>query len=299
MTSPTRTTRTDPPLSPEALRLACAQQLDARERGHFHDRPWLREAFLQVPREHFVPDRVWSDVPGEDGRCPVLDRARQPGRWLKAVYRPLTALGTQAAAGTVRVEDGPTDAPFTSSISCPAVVVDMLHHLDPQPGERVLEIGTGTGYSAALLACRVGAGNVVTVEIDAEVAAVAESNLVGLGIAVQVVVGDGEKGWPEGAPWDRIISTAAVREIPGAWLEQLRPGGVLLTPLDTPFGCDGLARLVGDGRGGAQGTLVGGVSFMKVRGQRDQRSFGELGWPAWADYKVSAGPAGQRIRTAP
>lgn len=299
MTSATKTTRTKQAPSAEALRLACAEQLDARAAGHFHDRPWLREAFLAVPREHFVPDRVWSDAVGEDGRSPVLDRTRRPRAWLRAVYRPLALLGTQAADGKVRPEDGPTSEAFTSSVSCPAVVVDMLHHLDPQPGEKVLEIGTGTGYSTALLAYRVGAGNVVTIEIDAGLAAVAQSNLDKLGIAVKALTGDGELGCPDSAPYDRIISTAAVREVPRPWLEQLAAGGVLLTPIDTPFGCDGLARLVGDGRGEAQGHLVGGVSFMKTRGQRERRSYGELGWPGWVDYQVSAGPDGQRIRTRP
>ncbi len=175
----------------------------------------------------------------------------------------------------------------------------MLHHLDPQPGDQVLEVGTGTGYSAALLTCRVGADNLVTVEIDAGLATSARTNLAKLGMTPQVLVGDGEQGWPSGAPYDRIMSTAAVREVPTAWVEQLRPGGVLLTPLDTPFGCDGLLLLTADGHGAADGHLINGVSFMKVRGQRDRRSFRELGWPLWEDYRVRVGPVGQRIRTVP
>ncbi|WP_263301633.1 hypothetical protein [Streptomyces purpurogeneiscleroticus] len=108
----------------------------------------------------------------------------------------------------------------------------------------------------------------------------AEERLHTLGLAPQVVAGNGEQGDPGHAPYDRIISTTAVREIPCAWLEQLRPGGVLLTPIDTPFGCDPLTRMVGDGHGGAEGHMVGGTS-MKVRGQRTARSYGELGWPSW------------------
>ncbi|GGV55271.1 methyltransferase domain-containing protein [Streptomyces spectabilis] len=282
----------------ERLRAACAQEISQYEHGHFHDRPWLREAFLAVPREAFVPDRVWwPHRSAEDGLFPLLDRAARPRQWLRAVYRARSPLITQIADGAI-LPDAPTDcADFTGSISCPAVVVDMLHHLDPQPGERILEIGTGTGYNTALLAVRVGAATVTSVEIDKTLAEHAAAALHAVVHVPQLVVADGEEGYPPGAPYDRIISTAAVRQVPQAWIDQVRPGGVILAPLDSPFQCDGLALLVADGHGGAGGAFVGAVDFMKTRGQREPRRYADLGWPTWAEHRITIEAGQQRIRT--
>ncbi|KWT60760.1 protein-L-isoaspartate(D-aspartate) O-methyltransferase [Streptomyces albus subsp. albus] len=278
-----------------ALRRGCVAAIDGYGGGYFHERDWLRAAFLEVPREHFVPDRVWWPT-RRDGRYPLLDRNERPGQWLKAVYRPLAALITQIDDGRVRPEDGPAaEGCFTSSVSCSAVIVDMLHHLDPQPHERVLEIGTGSGYTTALLARRVGAANIVTVEIDPDLARRAAGNLGALGLAPHTVVGDGEGGYAAAAPYDRILSTAAVRHIPAAWPRQVRTGGVIITPIDTPYNTDALLRLVCDGQGNATGRLIKPVTFMKTRGQRPRRSYGELGWPGWSEHRVTVGADGQRI----
>ncbi len=277
-----------------ALRDACAHEIDKRTRGHFNNRPWLREAYLHIPREHFVPDRVWQL---KKRHCTVLDRATQPEEWLAAIYQSRAPLITQVSDGTVRIEDGPTySTDFTSSISCSAVVVDMLHYLDPQPGDRVLEIGTGTGYSTALLCHRVGAENVVSIEIDKGLAEAANARLRRLGLHPLVVTADGEDGYSSHGPYDRIISTAAVRKVPQVWLHQARKGTVIVTPIDTPYGCDGLLRLVCDGAGSAEGRLHGGLSFMKLRGQRERLSYGELGWPEWDQLQVQIGPDGQKVR---
>ncbi|WP_167163193.1 methyltransferase domain-containing protein [Streptomyces sp. MBT27] len=287
------------------LRAACAAEIDGRTVGHFNDRPWLREAFLEVPREHFVPDQVWWPTPRGDGLHHVIDRRERPRAWLKGVYRSRASLITQVADGTVRPEDGPTDEPFTSAVSCSAVVVDMLHYLDAGPDDTALEIGTGSGYSTALLAHRVCPENLVSIEIDEELADRARQALADLGLHPTVVAGDGEAGHPARAPYTRIISTAAVREIPQAWLDQAAPGAVIVTPLYGPFGHDGLLRLIADGHGGGQGRLVTGVAFMKTRGQRrTDRSFADLGWPtvdgpwpAYADalYQVTVQDGHQRI----
>ncbi|MFE0062309.1 methyltransferase domain-containing protein [Streptomyces sp. NPDC059003] len=282
----------------EQLRAECAREIDRYEYGHFHNRPWLREAFLTVPREAFVPERVWwPHRSPEDDKFPLIKQREAPVRWLRAVYRARSPLITQIADGAV-LPDGPTDCPdFSGSISCPAVVVNMLHHLDPRPGDRVLEIGTGTGYSTALLAARVGAASITSIEIDKDLAAHAETALRTVGCTPHLIVGDGEEGYPPGAPYDRIISTVAVRQLPQAWVDQVRPGGVILTPLDTPFQCDGLARLTVDGQGRATGCFVGAVDFMKTRGQRGHRSYAELGWPTWDGYQVTVESGEQRIRT--
>ncbi|MCB5167350.1 methyltransferase domain-containing protein [Streptomyces bambusae] len=264
---------------------------------------WLYEVFLAVPREHFVPDRVWWPAPREDGLHSLIDRAERPRAWLKAVYLPGVALITQLDDGRIP-PTGAANGAFTSSISSSGVIVELLRHLDPRPGDRVLEIGTGTGYTTALLAVRVGAGNLVTVEIDPQLAARAAGRLAELDLRPLVIAGDGELGHAAAGPYDRIVATASVRRIPPAWLAQLAPGGVLIAPLDSPFGSDLLVRLEGDGTGGAVGGFVAQVEFMRVRSQREVRSHGELGWPAgldaarWRDLKVEAGPDGQRIHAA-
>lgn len=295
-------------VDPEELRARCAAELDGRECGHFHERPWLRAAFLTVPREHFVPDQVWWPYPDEDGLHPVIDRAVRPRSWLRAVYTAHASLITQVADGRVPPQDGPTREAFTSAASCPAVVVDMLHHLDPGPGDTALEIGTGTGYSTALLAHRVPPDQLVTVEIDRQLADLARDRLTRLGLRPTVVCGDGEQGHSRRSPYTRIISTAAVRRVPQAWLDQAAPGAVVITPLNGPFGHDALLRLVADGEGGGQGRLLTGVAFMKMRGQREERPYSELGWPlvagGWpaytdAEYRVTVKGGRQQISLLP
>jgi len=135
----------------------------------------------------------------------------------------------------------------------------------------VLEIGTGTGYNAALLAARLGAPNVTTVEIDPALADDARAALQATGFPVRVVTGDGTHGHPAGAPYDRLISTAAVRvgEVPPAWIAQTRLGGVIVTPMRTDFGGSvPLVRFIVGQDGAAAGRPVGRVGFMALRCQR-------------------------------
>ncbi|MGH3930512.1 MAG: methyltransferase, FxLD system [Pseudonocardiaceae bacterium] len=109
----------------------------------------------------------------------------------------------------------------------------MLQQLEVRPGHRVLEIGAGTGYNAALLARLAGPeGEVTTVDIDTDVAESARRNLTAAGYAgVRVIRGDGEDGYPAAAPFDRIIVTAGAWDMPPAWLEQLAPAGRIVVPL--------------------------------------------------------------------
>ncbi|MGW7657721.1 methyltransferase domain-containing protein, partial [Streptomyces tendae] len=108
--------------------------------------PWVRRAFEAVPRHEFVPGTVWV-VDG--GVYRPLRREDDPDRWARMVYDPAQAIATQVDDGTPAPVGG--DVP-TSSISAPAAVVTMLAELGLRPGHRVLEIGAGTGYNAALLA---------------------------------------------------------------------------------------------------------------------------------------------------
>ncbi len=120
-----------------------------------------------------------------------------------------------------------------SSASQPGIVGAMLEQLDVRPGYRVLEIGAGTGYNAALVASLAGPeGEVTTVDIDEDVTEDARRNLAAAGYGrVRVICGDGEDGYPAAAPFDRIIVTGGAWDTPSAWLEQLASGGRIVVPL--------------------------------------------------------------------
>jgi protein-L-isoaspartate(D-aspartate) O-methyltransferase len=124
-------------------------------------------------------------------------------------------------------EDQPVPIGGGQTISQPYIVAYMTELLDPDPSAIVLEIGTGSGYQAAILARLVK--HVYTIEIVPELARWARQTLAGYK-NVSVRQGDGYKGWPEQAPFDRIILTAAPPEIPQALIDQLKPGGKLVAP---------------------------------------------------------------------
>ncbi len=128
-----------------------------------------------------------------------------------------------------------TDADGTalSSISQPTIVALMLEMARLSGGQRVLEIGTGTGYNAALLAHLVGSdGAVVSVELEADLAASARRRLSALDVSnVEVVHGDGAQGFAAAAPYDRVIVTTGAHAVAFAWIEQLVDGGYLVTPV--------------------------------------------------------------------
>lgn len=158
----------------------------------------VEEAFCAVPRHLFLPDTP-----------------------LETVYRD--------EAIVVKIEDGKV----VSSSSQPAVMAIMLEQLGLQPGHRVLEIGTGTGYNAALIAHIIrDSGRLVTIDIDEDLVGIARKHLAAAGFGqVQVICADGALGFAEGAPYDRIILTVGASDVAPAWREQLSPGGRLVLPL--------------------------------------------------------------------
>nr|WP_202446771.1 methyltransferase domain-containing protein [Streptomyces sp. SID5468] len=228
--------------------------------------PEWAEAFHAVPRSAFLPDLMWPhDM--ETGRSSPVDRRKDPEAWGRYAHENCPIVTQWDDGAHDGIEPGTVP---TSSASAPSVVFRMLADLDVQPGHKVLELGAGTGYNAGLLAYRAGAGNVVTVDVDPAVTARARRALDGLGLDVEVVTGDGLAGFPDRAPFDRTIATFGLRSLPGAWVEQTRPGGVIVAPWGTNFAHhDAVARLVvaGDGRS-ASGRFRRLVEFMKARSQR-------------------------------
>ncbi|MBI3913665.1 MAG: methyltransferase, FxLD system [Chloroflexi bacterium] len=165
--------------------------------GHIRS-PRVRAAFRAAPRHLFLPD-----VP------------------LEKVYSD-QAIPTKFVAEIA-----------ISSSSQPAIMAIMLEQLEAQAGQRVLEIGAGTGYNAALIAHIVGeAGQVITMDIDDDIVQDAREHLRAAGVEnVRVICGDGGAGFQEGAPYDRIILTVGAWDIAPAWRDQLQTGGRLLLPL--------------------------------------------------------------------
>ena len=159
----------------------------------------VKRAMLKVPRELFVPEHL----------CELA------------------------------YEDTPLPIGFGQTISAPHMVAIMLEEAELDEGMKVLEVGTGSGYNAALIAEIVAPegsrrpGHVYTIERIAELAERAKENLrkAGYSDRVTVIVGDGSKGYPPAAPYDRIIVTAAAPEVPKPLVEQLKPGGILLIPI--------------------------------------------------------------------
>ncbi|HTW06987.1 MAG TPA: methyltransferase domain-containing protein [Acidimicrobiales bacterium] len=200
--------------------------------------PEVRKAFLAEPRERYVPE-----IAERDG--------------LEAVYRPDVAL--------VTARDRTGGA--LSSSSAPAVMAPMLEALELRPSMRVLEVGAGTGYNAALIKRLVGEkGGVVSVEVDPGIARQARRHLAEGGHKARVVVGDGRDGWPAGAPFDRIIATASSDFVPLAWRDQLAEGGLVVLPFR--FGGDpGTQAILGLRRDGdvLSSTTVFLGFFMPLR----------------------------------
>ena len=192
----------------EYARLRRLMVEEIKARGYLNSKA-VEEAMLAVPREIFVP---------ED-------------------QRPYA------------YEDRPLPVGFGQTISAPSVVARMTELLDVMPGHKVLEVGTGSGYQASILAWLVGdEGHVWTIERVPQLAERARSVIESLGLAsrVTVIVGDGSLGYPQAAPFDRIIVTAAAPRVPRPLLEQLKVGGRLVIPVG---GRDGQVLQVIDRRG--------------------------------------------------
>jgi len=230
--------------------------------------PEWHDAVCATPRHQLVP-RWWEPVPDS---YPFVWRVVTPAEdqpWLH-VYGDETLV---TRIGPHHVDHaGPDDHPPglpTSSSTLPGLIVRMLHLLDPQPGERVLDAGTGAGYSTALLGHRIGDEYVTSIDIDAYLVEAARERLATFGRLPRIQVADATDALPD-HEYDRILATVSVRPIPPRWLEALRPGGrIVATIANTSLLI--AANMDGDGiaRGGVRPDPA---SFMRTRQQADYPS---------------------------
>ncbi|MBX9397178.1 methyltransferase domain-containing protein [Streptomyces sp. TRM72054] len=245
-------------------------------------------AFAAVDRASFLPYVMWPyDM--VTGQTVTVDRREDPDAWFVHADRD-NPIVTQWDDG--RHTGRRPGTVSTSSSSMPSVVYKLLADLDAAPGMAVLDVGTGTGETAGLLTYRCGPRGVTTIDIDRAVSSQARKRLRAVGLPAEAVVGDGFQGYRENAPYDRILATCGLRVVPGAWLEQTRPGGLVLAPWGTDFSPrDAVARLTVARDGTASGHFVRLVEFMKLRTQRfvwpDHDSYVSGDWAEAADRSAT------------
>jgi len=251
-------------IRPSTLRHRMAERLAAA--GHLRSPEW-RAAVEMVPRHEFVP-AFFVPISTADTTLwePVTSHGPDRDRWLHLVYGDeslVTQLdGNRLPFDVKRAVEGKP----TSSSTMPSLVVRMWEDLRVEDDSRVLEIGTGTGYSTALGCHRLGDVRIVSMEVDDHLAACARAALQAVGYRPTIVTGDGLQGHAARAPYDRVIATCAVQQIPTAWVEQTRRGGLILVTISGGMWGSGLAQLTVAGDGRAEGRfLPGDVGFMLAR----------------------------------
>ncbi|MEJ2857251.1 MULTISPECIES: protein-L-isoaspartate(D-aspartate) O-methyltransferase [unclassified Saccharothrix] len=256
--------------------------------GVLADPRWI-EAFREVPRHVFLPGFF---APGPGGTWRAL--TSQAEDHLALVYRNQVCVtqldGSDAAWEQALATGHAVNGVPTSSSSMPTIMAIMLEALGVRPGDTVLEIGTGTGYNAALLCHVLGSGAVTSVDVDAGVLARAVDRLAEAGYRPWCAEADGELGFPARAPYSRVLGTCAVSRVPVAWLDQVEPGGVIVTTLNRALGA-GLVRLVVRDGVATGRVLVDDGRFMPLRAHN----------PAWAEAALDTAATAPALtsRTTP
>ncbi|KOG53977.1 methyltransferase [Streptomyces griseoflavus] len=248
--------------APATLRRTLSERVNAGH-GPF-DAAW-QAAVRSVPREAFLGTAAFRHT----GTAwePVYREEVGEEEWLRMVYDDRTWVTQVGGRGAADVA-GPVAGAPTSSATSPSLVVRTLHTARLRGDERVLEIGTGTGYSTALLCHRLGADNVTSVEYDRSVAGSAAEHLKAAGYAPTLVTGDGLNGHRAGADYDALVATCAVRHVPVSWLLQVRDGGSLTMTLSGWMLAAASIRLTVEEDGSARGRFLAcgdAVSYMLAR----------------------------------
>ncbi|OXS31008.1 ATP-grasp peptide maturase system methyltransferase [Streptomyces sp. XY006] len=227
------------------------------------DDPAWRTALETVPRELFLGNGLFQF----DGRqwTPVHRDRTDPGKWLRLVYQDTTWV-TQVDGTTAVEATGPVTGRPTSSSTLPSLIVRMLDVAGISEGHKVLEIGTGTGYSTAILCSRLGDSDVYSIECDPGLAVAAADHIHAAGYHPTLITGDGLAGHKDDAEYDDIVATCAVRHIPPAWLYQVRAGGTITTTISGWMLASGLVRLTVQDDGTATGRFhPDQISYMLAR----------------------------------
>jgi methyltransferase of ATP-grasp peptide maturase system len=241
---------------PAQLRRALAASIPVED-------PAWRDALAAVPRELFLDDTMFRPSGGQWE--PVHRRTADDGEWLRLVYQDTTWV-TQVDGIAAADASGPLAGRPTSSSTLPSLIVRMLDLARLQEGDKVLEIGTGTGYSTAILCHRLGDRNVYSIEYDPRLAVAAAGHLHAAGCFPTLVTGDGLAGHKDAADYDAIVVTCALRYIPPAWLYQVRDGGTITTTLSGWMLASGLIRLTVHDDGTATGRFAADqIGYMLAR----------------------------------
>ncbi|MFW6694677.1 methyltransferase domain-containing protein [Streptomyces sp. MAR4 CNX-425] len=246
---------------------ALAQAL--ADAGDITDPVW-QGVVSHVPRHVFVPHFAHTQATNKGTRYELVTGAdpAQRAAWLDGVYSDTTLL-TQVEGRSVEelFASGPGYGRHSSSSTAPSLMTSALQALGLHDGDDVLEVGTGTGYNAALLTERLGAEHVTTVDIDPNLVERARQRLAEAGYHPTVLAGDGRLGSPKHAPYDRVISTFGLPYVPPAWIAQTRPGGRILTNVT---------------------GLIGGAMLL-ADVHDDERASGRF-LPRWAGFMPSRHP---------
>ncbi|MFC0599898.1 methyltransferase domain-containing protein [Streptomyces palmae] len=230
--------------------------------------PRWAEVFASVPRHPFVP-RWYSQETNDRGLTVwrLHSAAEDRDAWLAAVYSDQTLVTALDPETAEQVDEHAWTGVPTSSGTMPSLLAGMVEELLVHDGHRVWDVGTGTGYLTALLCSRVGADLVYSSDVDPQLVDAARGRLAQLGYEPHLAACDARDGHPgpDDVQFDRTIATCSVPAIPQAWIEQTRPGGLIVT--DIALGIEGgLVRVRVDKEHASGAFTITGGRFMAARG---------------------------------
>jgi protein-L-isoaspartate O-methyltransferase len=234
------------------------------------DAPQWHQAVASTPRHVLVPS-WWERRPMSAEEWDLIRFAHDDPGWLTAVYTDrtlVTRVGTQHADHAEPKTKGFGEP--TSSSTIPSLIVSMLGALEIKPRDQVLDVGTGVGYSAALLSHHLGDQQVTSIDVDPYLVQIARQRLAELGSAPEIVTADATTKWADqfcAEQFDRVLATVSVRPIPSSWIRLLRRGGQLLT---TVAGTGLLILFTRDPTGVVRGSVqTNHATFMASRATAD------------------------------